>query len=85
MPEKSSKVSKTPDIELTADVKTERLRFERAPKTRTTFMGTGERKSISKTERENLPESVERDVVYRESRVRWRAASEAVREEWLKD
>jgi hypothetical protein len=81
MGEKSSNVSGTPDVEISAGVKTRRLRFERVPETEVKFRGSPERESVSGTERENLPESVERDVTYRDARVRLRIASEVARRE----
>lgn len=85
MGERSFNVSETPDIEITADVKTRRLRFEKVPETEVKFRGSPERESVSGTERENLPERVERDVTYRDARVRLRIASEVARKEQTKD
>lgn len=85
MGERRSNVSETPDIEITADVKTRRLRFEKVPETEVKFQGNPERESVSGTERENLPKRVERDVTYRDARVRLRIASEVARKEPSKD
>jgi hypothetical protein len=73
---KQSKVSGNPDIEILADVKAERLRFEEVPDTEVRFRGYPERRSVSGTERENLPDEVERNVVYRDIKVSLRIASE---------
>ena len=79
MPKRRSKVSRNPEIELTAGVKARELRFEKVPETKVEFHGHPERASVSGTERENLPESVERDVDYRDAEVRLRIASEVAR------
>ena len=67
-----------PDIELGAEVKAERLRFEEVPETDVTFHGEPDIESVSGSERENLPEKVESDEDYRDVRVRWRAAARLV-------
>jgi hypothetical protein len=67
-----------PDIELGAEVKAERLRFEEVPETEVTFRGEPDIESVSGSERENLPEKVESDKDYRDVRVRWRAAARLV-------
>lgn len=82
---KRSDVSETPDIEITADVKTQRLRFEKTPETEVRFRGNSEHESVSGTERENLPERVERGVTYRDARVQLRIANEVARKEPSKD
>ncbi len=64
-----------PDIELTTDVKTRELHFEKVPETEVRFPGDPGRDSVSGTERENLPEEVEPGVAYRNPRVRLRIAS----------
>jgi hypothetical protein len=63
-----------PDVELTAEVKSRELRFEKVPETEIQFPGYPEDKSVSGTERENLPEEVQKDVTYRDSRIRLRSA-----------
>lgn len=85
MGESNSRVSGTPDIEITAGVETRELRFARVPETETRFRGHPERESVSGTERENLPQRVERDVTYRDVGVRLRIASEVSRKERTKD
>lgn len=64
-----------PDVEISARVKSRELRFEKVPETETRFPGSSERRSISGTERENLPEKVRSGVTYRNSTVRLRIAS----------
>jgi hypothetical protein len=66
---------KRPDVELTAEVKTRELRFEKVPETEIRFPGYPEDESVSGSERENLPWQVEEDVTYRDSRIRLRSAA----------
>lgn len=63
-----------PDVELTAEVKSRWLHFEKVPETEIRFPGYSEDESVSGTERENLPGEVEEDVTYRDSRIRLRSA-----------
>ena len=72
---------KKPDIELTAEVKSWWLRFEKVPETEIRFAGYTEDQSVSQTERENLPREVEEDVTYRDSRIRLRSAGSLVDDE----
>jgi hypothetical protein len=64
-----------PDIEIGAVVKAKRLRFETSPDTEVRFEGEPGVDHVSGSERENLPETVEPGVTYRDVRVRWRAAA----------
>lgn len=66
----------SPDVELIAEVKSRELRFEKVPETEVRFPGYLESESVSGTERENLPEQVEEDVTYRDSRIRLRSAGQ---------
>ena len=66
---------KGPDVELTADVKSRELRFEKVPETEVRFPGYPEDETVSGTERKNLPGEVEEDVTYRDSRIRLRSAA----------
>jgi len=63
-----------PDVELTAEVKSRWLRFEKVPETEIRFPGYPEDRSVSGTDRENLPEEVEEDVTYRDPRIKLRSA-----------
>ena len=63
-----------PDIEIGAVVKAKRLRFNKKPQTKVCIEGEPDVDRVSGTERENLPETVEPGVTYRDIRVRWRAA-----------
>ena len=67
-----------PEIDFTAKVKAQKLRFDEVPKTKVRFWGHPERDSVSGTERRNLPEEVRRGVTYRDVSVRLRIASELV-------
>lgn len=62
-----------PEIEIGADVKAKRLRFDSAPETDVRLHG--DQRSFSKTDCENLPDEVEPGVEYRDVRVRWLAAA----------
>ena len=73
-PKEHSETLKRPDVELTAEVKSRWLRFEKVPETEIRFPGYTEDQSVSGTERENLPREVEEDVTYRDSRIRLRGA-----------
>jgi hypothetical protein len=72
---------KRPDVELTAEVKSRELRFEKVPETEIRFPGYPEDRSVSGTERENLPEEVGEDVMYRDSRIRLRSAGSLIGDE----
>ena len=65
-----------PDVELTAEVKSRVLRFDKVPETEVSFPGYSDDESVSGTERENLPEEVEAGVTYRDARVRLRSAAQ---------
>ena len=64
-----------PDIELSATVEAENLRFREVPETDVTFDGVPGHQSHSGSERRNLPEQVEPAVTYRDVRVDYRLAS----------
>ena len=61
-----------PDIELTATVKAEHLRFGEVPRTEIRFSGTPSYESSTVSRRENLPERVAADVNYEDVRVDYR-------------
>lgn len=67
---------RNPDIGLTANVKVRELYFDEVPNTEVRFRGNTRRNSVSKTERENLPEEVREEVTYRDFNIRLRIASE---------
>ena len=67
-----------PDVEISARVKTRKLRFEEEPETKTRSWGSPEHESVSGTELENLPEKVRSGVIYRNSTVRFRLAAKLV-------
>jgi hypothetical protein len=80
-PKEHPETLKRPDVELTAEVKSRWLRFEKVPETESTFPGYPEDQSVSGTERENLPKEVEEGVTYRDSRIRLRSAGNLVGDE----
>lgn len=69
--------SNTPEIEFTADVRMRELRFREVPNPEVSFPGYTESDWLS--ERENLPNEVQEDVVYRNSGIRLLIASETTR------
>ena len=72
---------KKPDVELNAEVKCRWLRFEKVPPNEIRFPGYPEGKSMSGTERVNLPDKVEEDVTYRDSLIRLRSAGGLIGDE----
>ena len=64
-----------PDIDFTANVEARELHFDEVPETKVRFWGHPERDSVWDTERKNLPEEVQRGVMYRDVNVRLRIAS----------
>ncbi len=67
-----------PDIALDAHVKMSELYFEAVPDPEVDFWGSTERNSVWKSGRENLPNRVQEEVVYRDAEVRLRIATEVV-------
>jgi hypothetical protein len=57
---------KTADVAITAKVEAKELKFEVVPTPTVEFPGTPERKTEWSSERKNLPESVEPNVIYRD-------------------
>ncbi len=72
---------RTPDIEFDADVKMRELYFEEVPDPDVRFRGSTRRNSVWGSERENLPDRVQEEVVYRDAEVRLRIATEVVEED----
>jgi hypothetical protein len=68
-----SDLFEVPEIEIGADVRARRLRFDSVPEGDVQLHG--DERSFSKTERESLPDEVEPGVEYRDVRVRWLAAA----------
>jgi hypothetical protein len=64
-----------PDIEIGAVVKAKRLRFRKKPDTDVRVEGEPGIDDMSGSSRENLPDTVEPGVTYRDVTVRWRAAA----------
>jgi hypothetical protein len=72
---------KRPDVELTAEVKTRELRFDKVPETEIRFPGYPKDEAVSGTERENLPWEVEDGVTYRDCLIRLRSAAGLIGDE----
>lgn len=64
-----------PDIEIGAVVKAKRLRFKKKPEADVEVHGDPGVEGGSGSARENLPDTVEPGVTYRDVRVTWRAAA----------
>ena len=56
----------TADVVITAKVEAKELKFEIVPNPKVEFPGTPERKTEWSSERKNLPDSVEPNVIYRD-------------------
>lgn len=69
---------RSPDIELTASVHADALRFVEPPETDVRFVGEPGRESASGSDRINLPEQVDPGTTYRNARVDYRLASRLV-------
>ena len=80
-PKEHPDAPKWPDVELTAEVKSQELRFEKIPRTEVRFPGYPEDESVSGTERENLPGEVQKNATYRNTRIRLRSAASLVSDE----
>ena len=69
---------RTPDIALGANVEMRELYFEEVPDPDVRFRGNTSRNSIWESRRDNLPNEVERGIVYRDAEVRLCIATEIV-------
>lgn len=67
----------TADITFTAEVRAEQLRFGEVPQTRTEFTGVPAYRSLSGSDRANLPDAVEKDITYLHVRVDYWLAAKA--------
>ena len=67
-------MTRRPDIEISADVHADSVRFDEKPDVDVRFTGDTEQ-AWSGSERQNIPDEVEPGVVYRDVRVRWRAVA----------
>lgn len=65
-----------PDIDFTAVVEAEEMRFSEAPESRVDFFGNPAFESASGSERTGLPGNVDNDVTYRRVRVDYRIRSQ---------
>lgn len=66
---------KTADIAITANVTAKELKFEVVPTPKVEFPGTPERKTEWSSERKNLPDSVEPNVIYRDIGIKLKIVS----------
>ncbi len=69
---------RNPDIAFDAEVRMRELHFEEVPDPEVRFRGNTRRNSVWGSRRENLPDEVQEGIVYRNSGVRLRIASEIV-------
>ncbi len=69
---------RNPDIAFDAEVRMRKLHFEEVPDPEVRFRGNTRRNSVWGSRRENLPDEVQEGIVYRNSGVRLRIASEIV-------
>jgi len=69
---------RNPDIAFDAEVRMRKLHFEEVPDPEVRFRGNIRRNSVWGSRRENLPDEVQEGIVYRNSGVRLRIASEIV-------
>ncbi|GGT36108.1 hypothetical protein ABT368_04960 [Streptomyces althioticus] len=72
MPDVRDDEQRPRDITFHSTVRADRLRFTAPPRTAVRFPGTGERASLSRSDRTNLPDTVEPDVDYRDVTVHYR-------------
>jgi hypothetical protein len=69
------------DIEFTAWLEADELRFDEPPETAVRFFGAPAHESASGSDRTNLPDKVEPGAEYRDVRVEYRLASRLARVE----
>ncbi len=69
---------RNPDIAFDAEVRMRELHLEEVPDPEVRFRGSTTRNSVWESSRENLPDEVQEGIVYRNSGVRLRIASEIV-------
>jgi hypothetical protein len=62
-----------PDLEIAARVKARELRFACRPRARAVAYSDSPARAEMQSERENMPDTVDPGVVYRDIAVRWRA------------
>jgi hypothetical protein len=67
-----------PDVEITAAIRADELRFECKPVVRVVAYADAPAAASSVSERENLPDALEPGVTYRDFAIRWRAAARLV-------
>jgi hypothetical protein len=68
-------MEREPDVEITASVRADELRFECKPQVRVRAYANAPAEAESISERENLPDELEPGTTYRNFAVRWRLAA----------
>ena len=68
-------MDREPDVEITASVRADEVRFECKPEVRVGAYANAPATAELVSERENLPDEVEPGVTYRDFSVRWRLAA----------
>jgi hypothetical protein len=68
-------MEREPDVEISAAVRAEELRFEFKPRVRVVAYSDSPASAESVSERENLPDMLEPGVTYRDFAVRWHVAA----------
>ncbi len=66
---------KTADVAITAKVEAKELKFEVVPNPKVEFPGTPERKTEWSSERKNLPDAVQPNVIYRDIGIKLKIVS----------
>ena len=68
-------MEREPDVEISASVRAQELRFECKPEVRVGAYADAPAQAESTSERENLPDDLEPGVTYKNFAVRWRLAA----------
>jgi hypothetical protein len=68
-------MDREPDLEIAAAVRADELRFECKPQVRVVAYANSPTSAESVSERQNLPDTVEPGVTYRQVAVRWCASA----------
>lgn len=72
-------MDREPDLEIAAAIRADELRFECKPEVHVVVHSDSPASVQGVSERDNLPDELERGVTYRNFAIRWRAAA------WLDD
>ncbi len=68
-------IDREPDLEIAAAIRADEVRFECKPQVRVDVYSDAPTSAEIESERENLPDTLEVGVTYRDFAVRWRAAA----------